>query len=202
MTEMDRSRPGLPTVGQRTDPVAGVAYTGGRRSVIGASADRREGSVDANGAIPASPALAAATWQCWTFNPGASHKKDFMHHDLTQPLTKLTTANAALIANFAQSPEMTELATASAQKYFELAKKSFGPIDASSAQADLVRRLTENYSTFAQEYSASLIGMATEAHGQIAQQVQAAADQMTKVAKSTVAAASAATKTDKPSHSR
>jgi hypothetical protein len=195
-------RPEVSTVGQRTDPVSVGAYTGGRRSVFGASADRREGSVDASGSIPALPALAAAAMQCLTFNPGASHKKDSMHHDLTQPLTKLTTANAALIANFAQSPEMTELATASAQKYFELAKKAFGKIETTNAQADLVRRLTENYSTFAQEYSASLIGMATEAHGQIAQHVQAAADQMTKTAKSTVAAASAAAKPDKPAHSK
>src|SRR4029450_3016901 len=77
--------------------------------------------------------------------------------NITQPFVKLSTANAALITRFAQSPEMLELANSSAQKYFELAQKTFGKAAASEAQADLIRRLTENYSTFAQEYSQSLI---------------------------------------------
>jgi hypothetical protein len=82
-------------------------------------------------------------------------------HNVTQPFLNLSKANAALITDFAQSPEMVELATASAEKYFELAQKSFGRAAASEAHADLVRRLTENYSNFAKEYSESLIGIAT-----------------------------------------
>jgi hypothetical protein len=115
--------------------------------------------------------------------------------NITQPFVKLTTANAALIKSFAESPEMLELANSSAQKYFELAQKTFGKAAASEAQADLIRRLTENYATFAQEYSQSLIGIAAEG----AQQMQAAADRMTET---TAAAVADATKSVKPARAK
>jgi len=111
--------------------------------------------------------------------PGASLKKVIMQN-LTQPFVNLSTANAELITRFAQSPEMAELATSSAQKYFELAQKSFGHAPASGAQADLVRRLSENYATFAKEYSESLVGVVTEVQGQIAQHVKAATEHVSK----------------------
>jgi len=96
--------------------------------------------------------------------------------NITQPFVKLSTANAALITRFAQSPEMIELANSSAQQYFALAQKTFGKAAASEAQADLIRRLTENYSTFAQEYSQSLIGIAEEG----AQHVQTATERLSE----------------------
>jgi hypothetical protein len=97
--------------------------------------------------------------------------------DITRPLVKLSAANAELITQFAQSPEIAELAASSAQKYFELAQKSFGQLPAASAQADLVRRLAENYAVFAKEYSESLMGLATDAQTLITQQVKAATEQ-------------------------
>ena len=108
--------------------------------------------------------------------------------NITQPFVNLSTANAALITRFAQSPEMVELANTSAQKYFELAQKSFGHAAASDAHADLVRRLTENYSTFAKEYSASLMGIAAEGQNLVAQQVQEASDRVAKTGQATMAA--------------
>jgi len=119
---------------------------------------------------------------------GASRKKVQMQN-ITQPFVKLSTANAELITRFAQSPEMAELANTSAQKYFELAQKSFGRAAASDAHADLVRRLTENYATFAQEYSASLMGIAADAQSVVTQQVQEASDRIAETGKATVAAA-------------
>jgi hypothetical protein len=103
--------------------------------------------------------------------------------NITQPFVKLSTANAALITSFAESPEMLELASSSARQYFELAQRTFGKAAASGAQADLIRRLTENYATFAQEYSQSLIGIAAEG----AQQMRATADRMTEITAAAVA---------------
>jgi cell division septum initiation protein DivIVA len=118
--------------------------------------------------------------------------------NVTQPFVKLSTANAELITNFAKSPEMAELANTSAQKYFELAQKSFGRTAATEAHADLVRRLTENYATFAQEYSESLIGIAAEGQKQMAQQVQKASDQVTKAGQAGAAAVADASNKMKP----
>jgi hypothetical protein len=119
-------------------------------------------------------------------------------NNLTQPFVNLSAANAESITRFAQSPEMAELATTSAQKYFELAQKSFGRAPASGAQADLVRRLSENYATFAKEYSESLVGAAAEAQGQLVQHVKAATQQITKGTEGSVAAAAKASKALRP----
>ncbi len=118
--------------------------------------------------------------------------------NLTQPFVNLSTANAELISRFAQSPEMTELATTSAQKYFELAQKSFGQAPAADALADLVRRLSDNYATFAKEYSESLVGMATEAQGQMAQNMKSATEQISKATEASAAAGAQAAKALKP----
>jgi len=120
--------------------------------------------------------------------------------NITQPFINLTTANAALITRFAQSPEMVELAKTSAQKYLELAQKSFGHAAASDAYADLVRRLTENYATFAQEYSQSLMGIAAKGQSVMAEQIEAASNRLTKTGKAAVAAV--ARTSDKAKHSR
>ena len=98
--------------------------------------------------------------------------------DLTQPFVKLSTANAELITRFAQSQEMVDLVNISAQKYLELAQKAFGGAPASEAQADLIRSLTDNYSTFAREHAESLMGMAAEARTQMTQQVAQASKMM------------------------
>lgn len=89
----------------------------------------------------------------------------------TQPFVNLSTANAELIMRFSQSQEMVDLVNTSAQKYLELAQKTFGGAPASEAQADLIRSLTENYSTFAREHAEALMGMAAEAQAQMSQQV-------------------------------
>ena len=95
-------------------------------------------------------------------------------NSITQPFINLTTANAELITRFAQSPEVAELANTGAQKYFELAQKSFGRVAASDAYANLVRRLSENYSNFAREYSESLMGFAAAGQNLMAQHLEAA----------------------------
>ena len=107
---------------------------------------------------------------------------------ITQPFVKLSTANAELITRFAQSPEMVELANTSAQKYFELAQKSFGRAAAADAHADLVRRLTENYATFAQEYSASLMGIAADAQSVVSKQVKEASERIAQTGQASAAA--------------
>ena len=89
----------------------------------------------------------------------------------TQPFVNLSTANAELITRFSQSQEMVDLVNTSVQKYLELAQKTFGGAPASEAQADLIRSLTENYSTFAREHAEALMGMAAEAQAQMSQQV-------------------------------
>jgi hypothetical protein len=91
--------------------------------------------------------------------------------DRTQPFVTLSTANAELITRFAQSQEMVGLVNTSAQEYMELAQKTFGGAAASGAQADLIRSLTDNYSTFAREHAESLMGMADEAQARMTQQV-------------------------------
>lgn len=122
-----------------------------------------------------------------------------MNH-ITQPFINLTTANAELITRFAQSPEVAELANAGAQKYFELAQKSFGRIAASDAYADLVRRLSENYSTFAHEYSESLMGLATAGQNLMAQHLEAASSRLDESGKAAVAMIEKASK--KPTKTR
>jgi hypothetical protein len=82
-------------------------------------------------------------------------------NDMTQPFANLASANAALMTNFAQSPAMFEMANADVQKYFELAEQSFGSVVVSDVHAELIRKLIENYSTFAREYS-SLLGWSTQ----------------------------------------
>lgn len=112
----------------------------------------------------------------------------------TQPLVNLSTANAELIARFAQSQEMTELANSSALKYLELAQKTFGGVAAGEARAELVRSLTENYSTFAREHALSLMGIAAEGQMQLVQQVQAATERLTESAQAAAAAVEEASK--------
>lgn len=91
--------------------------------------------------------------------------------NFTKPFVNLSTANAELITRFSQSQEMVDLVNTSVQKYLELAQKTFGGAPASEAQADLIRSLTENYSTFAREHAEALMGMAAEAQAQMSQQV-------------------------------
>jgi hypothetical protein len=129
---------------------------------------------------------------------GASRKKVQMQN-ITQPFVKLSTANAELITRFAQSPEMVELANASAERYLALAQKSFGHAAASDAHADLGRRLTENYATFAQEYSASLMGIAADAQSVVSKHAKEASDRIEQSGKATVAAiANASSKLRQP----
>jgi len=109
-------------------------------------------------------------------------------NDMTQPFTNLASANAALVTNFAQSPAMFEMANANVQKYLELAQQSFGRVVVSDVYADLIRKLTENYSTFAREYSASLMGWSTQGQSLWAQQAQAASDLLAESGKSTTTA--------------
>jgi hypothetical protein len=116
-------------------------------------------------------------------------------HDISQPFINLSTANTELLTKFAQSPEMVELANSSAEKYFELAQKSFGKMAASTAQVDLVRRLTENYSTFAQEYAASLMGIAADSQAMVSQQVQAATEHIANTTQAGMGAAHDVVKT-------
>jgi hypothetical protein len=108
-------------------------------------------------------------------------------NNITQPFIKLTTANAELITRFAQSPEVVELANTGAQKYLELAQKSFGRMAASDAYADLVRRLSENYSNFAYEYSESLMGFAAAGQNLMAQHLEAASNRLEESGKAAVA---------------
>jgi len=108
--------------------------------------------------------------------------------NITQPFINLSTANAALITRFAQSPEMVDLARNSAQKYFELAQKAFGHVATSDAYSDLVQQLTENYSTFAREYAESLMGIAAEGRNLIEQQVQDATDRFAQSGQATLKA--------------
>lgn len=117
---------------------------------------------------------------------------------ITRPFLNLSTANAELITRFAQSREMVELANTSAQKYFELAQKTFGEVAASEAHANLVRSLTENYSTFAREHAESLLGIAAEGQAQMAQQTQAATGRLTEGAQAAAAVAEAAKMAGRP----
>jgi hypothetical protein len=112
--------------------------------------------------------------------------------NVTQPFVNLANANSALISRFVQSPEMVELAKSSAEKYFELAQKSFGHAAAAGAYTDLVHRLTENYSTFAQEYSQSLMGIAAEGQSLIKEQVKATSDGSARTGKAPAAASAKA----------
>ncbi|RZL92549.1 MAG: hypothetical protein EOP82_09910 [Variovorax sp.] len=107
---------------------------------------------------------------------------------MTQPFTNLASANAALMTNFAQSPAMFEMANANVRKYFELAQQSFGRLVVSDGYADLIRKLTENYSTFAREYSASLTGWSTQGQSLMAQQAQTASDLLAESGKATATA--------------
>ena len=120
-------------------------------------------------------------------NPVASNEpahagRKIQMNDLTQPFVKLSTANAELMTRFAQSPEVAELVNANAQKYLDLAQKAFGGAAASSAHADLVRSLAENYATFARENAENLMGLFAGGQAAVAQQAKAAAEHMTKAA--------------------
>ena len=99
-------------------------------------------------------------------------------NDLTQPFVKLSTANAELMTRFAQSPEVAELVNSNAQKYLDLAQKAFGGAAASTAHADLVRSLAENYATFARENAENLMGVLAGGQAAVAQQVNAASERM------------------------
>jgi hypothetical protein len=109
-------------------------------------------------------------------------------NNIAQPFVNLTNSNVEAIKRFAQSPEISDLANVSAQKYLELAQKSFGAFPASGAHAELAKRLTENYSTFAQEYAQSLMSMATSGQNAMKQQFQDASDRVTAGAESAAAA--------------
>lgn len=101
-------------------------------------------------------------------------------NDLTQPFVKLSSANAEILTRFAQSPEVAELVNANAQKYLDLAQKAFGGAVASSAHADLVRSLAENYATFARENAENLMGVLAGGQAAVEQQVNAASERLTR----------------------
>jgi hypothetical protein len=123
-------------------------------------------------------------------------------NNITQPFIKLTTANAELITRFAQSPEVAELANTGAQKYFELAQKSFGRMAASDAYANLVRRLSENYSNFAHEYSESLMGIAAAGQNLMAQHLEATSSRLEGSGNAAVAVIEKASKGPNKARSR
>lgn len=106
-------------------------------------------------------------------------------NDMTQPFTNLASANAALMTSFAQSPAMFEMTNANVRKYVELSQQSFGRAVGSDVYADLIRKLTENYSTFAREYWASLMGWSTQGQSLMAQQAQTAVDLLAESGKAT-----------------
>lgn len=118
---------------------------------------------------------------------GASREKVYEMNNFTQPFFNLTTANAELITRFAQSPEVVELANTGAQKYFELVQKSFGRMAGSDAYSDLVKRLSENYSTFAHEYSESLMGIAAAGQSLMAQHLDTFSNRLEESGKAAVA---------------
>ena len=122
------------------------------------------------------------------FHRRRTPEKKVPMQNMTQPFINLSTANAALITRFAQSPEMVDLARNSAQKYMELAQRSFGHVATSDAYANLVQQLTENYSTFAREYAESLMGIAAEGRSLIEQQVQDASERFAKSGQATLRA--------------
>jgi hypothetical protein len=113
---------------------------------------------------------------------------------ITQPLVNLSTANAQPIARFAQSQEMTELANANALKYLELAQKTFGGMAAGEGRAELVRRLTEDCSTFARKHALSLMRIVAEGQMQLVQQVPAATGRLTEGAQASAATVEEASK--------
>lgn len=108
-------------------------------------------------------------------------------NNITQPFINLTTANAELITRFAQSPEVVELANTGAQKYLELAQKTFGRMAASDAYANLVRQLSENYSKFTHEYSVNLMGFAAAGRNLMAQHLEATSGRLEESGKAAVA---------------
>jgi hypothetical protein len=122
---------------------------------------------------------------------GASRKHQMQN--ISQPFVNLSAANTELLTRFAQSPEVVELANAGAQKYLELAQQSLGGVAKSDAYADLVRRLTENYSTFTREYSESLMGIAADGQRVLAEQIQQGSDRLAQAGQTTVEAVSNAT---------
>jgi putative cell wall-binding protein len=132
--------------------------------------------------------VVTAFW--WPQRPAHAGKTQM--HNITQPGINLATANAALITRFVQSPEMVELANTSAQKYLEVAQKSFGRAAASEAYAELVSKMVENYSTFAHEYSEHLMGAVADGQDLLLQQVKKTSDQVAKTSQATVEAVSQA----------
>lgn len=114
--------------------------------------------------------------------------------NITQPFVNLATADAELIARFSASPEMAELANATAQQYLELAQKAFGGPAVGEAHIELVRSLSQNYSTFAREHAQSLMGIVAEGPVQLLQQVQAATGKLTASAQAAATAVEEASK--------
>jgi hypothetical protein len=132
----------------------------------------------------------------------AGASRNFQMQNITQPFVKLSAANTELLTRFAQSPEVAELANTGALKYLELAQQSFGRVANSDAYADLVRRLTENYATFAREYSESLMGIAADGQRLLTEQVQQGSDRLAQAGQATVTAVSNAAAGVKPPRAR
>ena len=109
-------------------------------------------------------------------------------NNITQPFINLTTANAENSSHALRLLEVAELADTGAQKYFELAQKSFGRMAASATMPTIrVRRLSENYSNFAHEYSESLMGIAAAGQNLMAQHLEATSSRLEESGKAAVA---------------
>lgn len=80
-------------------------------------------------------------------------------HNIAQPLVRLTAENTELISRFVQSPEMQAMVNDHARRYLDVAAQALGHAATPDAQADLVRRLSEHYAVFAQQFSKSLLGL-------------------------------------------
>jgi hypothetical protein len=98
--------------------------------------------------------------QAELLDPAEADAKALDMNSSTQSFLKLATSNAELLTRLAQSPELAELVQQGARKYFELVQSSVGVVMASDTHADLVRRLSESYLSFAQDYADSLASAA------------------------------------------
>lgn len=105
-----------------------------------------------------------------------------MYPNLLQPFASWTNANIETFSRFARSPELLELTRNNIDNFWRVAQENVSRFTQSGVFAEWTKANVENFSRFAQEYSRSVLAVASETQGEITRNVREGTRRLQQVA--------------------
>jgi len=105
-----------------------------------------------------------------------------MYPNLLQPFANWANANIETFSRFARSPELLELTRNNIDNFWRVAQENVTRFTQSGVFADWTKANVENFSRFAQEYSRSVLAVASETQGEISRNVREGTRRLQQVA--------------------